>query len=214
MQLYETISEQAHDMRVPLYAVTMAVAARADTPALLTLHWHGFGRETPLRLDDASPPPRSLPGSAIQVPLRWHAFEELDSMLLDAAWQLGAWDVERQGCAPWWRLGASAKEALAGHRAFGDYPDCPPDEQALIVDAPDQQDLLRMAAGKGYVRWQFRPRVGGIWAQLDDPDDTVDEGGARQPPCPVPPQPYDRHRPGRLVYRLGRVERLILPDSY
>lgn len=215
MKIFETITEQARVMDMPLYAVTMAAAARVDTPVLLLMHWHGFQRSTPVTIPGVDIPPRALPGSALQLNHRWHSFEVLDYAMLEAAWQLGAWDVERLVQRPCSRLGADASEALACRRAFADYPDVESAEEVIVMDAPDRDELLDLAARKGYIRWMFRPRKGGIWQCLNDEDSTVEapEGG-RPLPCPVGPLPYDRDRPSRMVYRLGRVQRVIVPDTH
>ena len=212
MQILETISGQARAMRLPLYAVTVTAAARVDTPVLLILHWHGFRRATPVAVPHAPIAPRAVPGSAMQIDARWDSFGELESAMLDAAWQLGAWDVERITRRPWWRLGAPAAEALACRRAFGDYPDAPAGETPVLVEAPDREALMALAARKGYVRWLFRPRQAGLWRDLHDDDATLDRGDGRAPPCPVAPHDFGRV-PGRMVYRLGRGTRLIFPDT-
>jgi len=212
MNIFETISGQARAMGVPLYAVTATAAARVGTPVLLILHWHGFLRETALSLPGASPPPRPVPGSALQLDGRWASFPDLEAALLDAAWRLGAWDVERVMRRPWWRLGAPAGEALACRRAFGDYPDAPAGEEPVLLEAPDRDEMMALAARKGYVRWLFRPRLGGLWGQLGEEDATLDRGDGRAPPCPVPPRGFTR-APSRQVYRLGRAARLIRVDT-
>jgi len=208
MNVFETISAHAAAMRLPIYAVTATTVPRRDSPILLIIHWHGFGRETPLKLKDLSVRPRAVAGSALQIEVSGEDIETIEQSLLDAAWQLGAWDLERLVSRPWWRLGASAGEALAGHRAFGDYPDA--SEPALVMEAPDRDGLLRMAAHTGYVRWLFRPRKGGLWQQVEDEDSTLDGGGGRALPCPVRPYPLETGHGGRAVYRMGRVNRIIL----
>jgi hypothetical protein len=212
MELLETIQSHHGAMRLPLYAVTVTVPARAHTPVLLILHWHGFRRETAVRVPGVDLPPHAVPGSAVQIDEDWDTVATLDQAMLDAAWQLGAWDVERETRPPWWRLGAPASEALACRRAFGDYPDAG-GEETVVAHAPDREDMLRMAANRGYIRWMFRPRKGGVWADIDDEDSTVDLAGGRSLPCPVAPQPCVAGRSGRTVYRLGRVDHLILRDS-
>jgi hypothetical protein len=213
MEILETIQSHHSAMRLPLYAVTITVPARAHTPVLLILHWHGLRRATPVHVPGVDLPPHAVPGSAVQIDEDWDTVATLDQAMLDAAWQLGAWDVEREIRPPWWRLGAPASEALACRRAFGDYPDAAAGEETVVAQAPDREDMLRLAANRGYIRWMFRPRKGGVWAQLDDEDSTVDPAGGRSLPCPVPPQPCVAGRTGRTVYRLGRVDHLILPDS-
>lgn len=212
MQILDTICAQVQAMRMPLYAVTAAAAARAGTPVLLILHWHGFRRRTPLTLPGQTIAPRAVAGSAMQLSQRWASFDELEGALVDAAWQLGAWDVERLVQRPWRRLGAPASEALACHRAFGAYPDAP-DEEGVVMDAPDRDDLLELAARRGYVRWLFRPRKAGLWQSLDDEDATLGPGGGRALPCPVPRRAFDGRMPSRVVYRLGHGARLILRDT-
>ena len=113
MDLFDIVNEQIEAVRLPLYAVTVTAAARVNTPLLAILHWHGFLRETPLALPGIELPRRPVPGSAIQFELPWQALESVDETLLDAAWRLGAWElerVERRGCNT---IGASAGEALA-----------------------------------------------------------------------------------------------------
>jgi len=214
MKIFETITEQAQAMDLPLFAVTMSAAARVDTPVLLMMHWHGFQRATPLTIPGIHFLPRALPGSALQLNQRWDCFEMLDSAMLEAAWQLGAWDVERLVQRPCSRLGADSSEALACRRAFADYPDVETSDEAVVIEAPDRDELLELAAKKGYIRWMFRPRKGGIWQTLNDEDSTVAPEGGRALPCPVGPLPYDGASPSRLVYRLGRVERVIVPDTH
>lgn len=211
MDVFETITAHHKAMGLPMYAVTAAAAARAGAPVLLILHWHGFRRATPLRLADATPPARAVPGSALQIDAPWESPAALDQAMIEAAWQLGAWDVERVVRPAWRRLGAPAAEALACRRAFGDYPDAGPGEETVIAQAPDRDAMIELAARKGYIRWMFRPRKSGLWAQLDDQDDTLDAAGGRPLPCPVAPQPWNGRDSGRAVYRLGRVARLIVP---
>lgn len=159
MDIIETIAAHTRALQRPLYAVTASAIRKADTPLILTLHWHGFHRdgEPGRRL-------RSVAGSAVQLNLRWHDFAVLDRAIIDAGWALGAWDVERVARPPWWRLNAPVAEAVAGHRAFADYSDLPSVHDPVVVEAPDQRDLIALAARKGYVRWLFRPRKGGCGA--------------------------------------------------
>ncbi|WP_175920836.1 diguanylate cyclase [Burkholderia latens] len=209
MDLFDIVNEQMEAVRLPLYAVTVTAAARVNTPLIAILHWHGFLRETPLALPGVELPRRPVPGSAIQFELPWHALEAVDETLLDAAWRLGAWElerVERRGCNT---IGASAAEALACRQAFGDYDDGPSAECHLVDGAPDRDELMQLAARNGYARWLFRPVKGGLWRALDEPDDTLDADGGRQPPCPVLPRPA-RHRSPRTLYRLGAVRRILM----
>jgi len=203
MEILQTIQSHATAMRLPLYAVTLSAAAKPDTPLMLILHWHGFRRQSPLRLPGVALPSRPVAGSALQIDEAWTAMESLDQAMLDAAWRLGAWDLERVNHRPWWRLNAPQGETLACRRAFGDYPDNA-GEQHLLVQAPDQAAMLELAASRGYVRWLFRPRSAGVWSEMDADDATLEPDGRRSARCPVLPMPYNRHRAGRSVYRLGR----------
>lgn len=210
MDLFNAVHEQMEAVRLPLVAVTVTAARRLNTPLVAILHWHGFRRASPLVLPGIDIPHRSVPGSAIQLGQAWHCFEAIDEALLDAAWRLGAWDlerIERRGCNV---VGASAGEALACRQAFGDYNDTSA-EEALVDGAPDRDKLMQIAANEGYVRWLFRPVKGGLWRALEEPDDTLDADGGRLPPCPVLPIPRQRQARGRTVYRLGAIRRILFP---
>lgn len=209
MKVFETISAQSGAMRLPLVAVSAAAIARADTPIILILHWHGFRRATPVSLPGIKPPPRPIAGSAMQINQPWHNVETVDQAMLDAAWQLGAWDVERLERRPWWRLGAPDAEALACRQAFGEYP-AGAGHEPLVAETPDREELLRLAAIRGYIRWLFRPRKGGLWKEVEDDDGTLDGEGGRSLPCPVRPRPlHDRTANARTIYRLGRATRIV-----
>ncbi|WP_414442423.1 diguanylate cyclase [Burkholderia sp. 22PA0106] len=209
MDLFDTLREQMDAVNLPLYAVTVTAVARVNTPLVAILHWHGFRRATPLVLPGVAIQPRSVPGSAVQLGKPWHCFETVEAALLDAAWQLGAWDVERIERRACKVIGASDAEALACRQAFGSYDDGEPMDRHLLDGAPDREALMQLAAHRGYLRWLFRPVKGGLWQALDEPDDTLDADGGRPLPCPVPPRP---RRPGissRTVYRLGSVRRIL-----
>lgn len=210
MDLFGTLHHQMESVRLPLFAVTVTAAAQVNTPLIAILHWHGFRRATPLVLPGVGIPPRPVPGSTLQLDMPWRSFEAVDAMLLDAAWQFGAWDVERverRGCNV---IGASASEALACRQAFGDYGDEVALGPQILADGTDRVELMHLAACKGYLLWQFRPIKGGLWSALDEPDDTLAADGGRQPPCPVAPKPRRSNGQGRTAYRLGAVNRLML----
>src|SRR5690606_27889820 len=116
----------------------------------------------------------------------------------------GAWDVERVAEPAWYRLNAPVSEALACRRSFADYSDLPRSDDAVIVEAPDQQAQLELASRRGYVRWLFRPRKGGVWSQLDEDDCTLDADGGRSAPCPVALQREGRELRRKVLYRLGK----------
>ncbi|HTR06330.1 MAG TPA: diguanylate cyclase [Paraburkholderia sp.] len=209
MDLFDRLQEQTQSVRLPLFAVTVTAAAQVNTPLIAILHWHGFRRATPLVLPGVEIAPRAVPGSAVQIDAPWHSVEAVDAMLLDAAWQFGAWEmerIERRGCNV---MGASAAETLACRQAFGDYGNEVPRDERLVDGANDRDDLMQLAARRGYLRWLFRPVKGGLWQALDEPDDTLDADGGRHPPCPVKPHPHPSRT--RTVYRLGAVHRILLP---
>jgi len=204
MEILQTIHAHASAMRLPLYAVTLSAVPKAATPVMLILHWHGFRRQSTVSLEGVTFPPRPVAGSALQINTPWHQIENLDEAMLEAAWKLGAWDLERVTYRPWWRLNAPLEETLACYRAFANYPEDDA-ERHVMVQAPDQAELLEMASMRGYVRWMFRPRTHGIWKEVSDDDVTLEEGERRSTPCPVKAAAFDRHRPGRRLYRLGRA---------
>ena len=208
MQILQTIQAHVAAMRLPLYAVTLSAVAKPDTPVMLILHWHGFLRETAVKLPGIDIPLRSVAGSALQINTSWKAVELWDEAMLEAAWKLGAWDLERVTHRPWWRLNAPLEETISCYQAFASYPGSTPD-QHVILDACDQAELLRLAAMRGYVRWLFRPRAFGIWKEVGDDDVTLDTDDRRNTPCPVKAAEFDRHRPGKLLYRLGRARHFV-----
>lgn len=206
MDILTSIRDQIEAVRLPLYAVTVTAVRRPDTPLLLLLHWYGFRK-----MEGTQPPRRrAVPGSALQLNPRWLALEEIDSAMLDAAWQLGAWDMERsvrRGCN---EVGASAREAHECRQAFGDNPLAPSSEEHLVAEAPDRDELMQLAARRGYVRWLFRPVQAGLWRGIAE-DDTLDAEGGRTPPCPVAPRELGAPQRAPEVYRLGRIRRIVLP---
>lgn len=211
MDILHTITAQIASLKLPLYAVTLTAVPQPGTPLLLMLHWHGFRLEDPPGAPDRGRSYRPIPGSALQVNAAWQAIEELDAAMLDAAWQLGAWDMERterRGCNT---IGASEREALECRQAFGEHP-LSPAEAHLLAEAPDREDLMHFAAARGYLRWLFRPVRGGLWQETAE-DDTLAADGSRQPPCPVAVQAPRGGKAARTVYRLGSVQRLILPTG-
>ncbi|MDI3514431.1 MAG: hypothetical protein PWP40_1660 [Rhodocyclaceae bacterium] len=208
MDILTSIRDQIDAVRLPLYAVTVTAVRRPDTPLLLMLHWHGLRRDEAARAAPARR--RAVPGSALQLNARWHALEEIDGAMLDAAWQLGAWDMERsvrRGCND---AGASAREAHECRQAFGDNPLAPDSDAHLVAEAPDRDELMQLAARRGYVRWLFRPVRAGLWRAIAE-DDTLDADGGRTPPCPVAPRALGEPQRAPVVYRLGRITRIVLP---
>lgn len=208
MNPHDILQRQMDAFGLPLYAITVSAVPQTNTPLLAILHWHGFRRATPVTIPGIEIPPRPVASSAIQISERWRSFEVIDHALLDVAWQLGAWDLERLERRPCNTIGAPAGEALACRQAFGEYVDDRNGETRLVDEAPYREKLMRLAAENGYMRWTFRPVKGGIWQTVGDPDDTLQPDGGRRPPCPVLPQKTGRRN--HVVYRLGRVRRIIL----
>jgi hypothetical protein len=207
MQLLGCIEEQIQSTRLPLFAITLAAVPCPDTPVILTLHWHGFVREKLAENEGAQPVSyRSVPSSALQLNSRWQDLLTVDRAALEAAWELGAWDVaraERPSCS---RPGADSSETLDCLKAFGVFPFGAQADQVLMSDAPDADELISVAARFGYLMWLFRPVHGGIWQELAD-DATLLPDGTRQPPCPLAPVPPRGDRAHRTVYRFGVSER-------
>lgn len=207
MDLFDTVASQIEAVRLPLFSVTLTALPRRRTPLLLMLHWHGFRREQAFGQAAALKP---IPSSALQITEDLPDLEEANRLMLDVAWRLGAWELdrdERRGCNT---VGASEREALECRQAFGDDPLGRLGENQLVAEAPDREDMMRFGARVGYVRWSFRPVRGGVW-QATAQDDTLGGDGGRQPPCPVAAGAPTEQRSGRTRYRLGRIDRLILP---
>jgi len=208
MELLERIEQQIQATQLPLFGITLAAIPCPDTPVILTLHWHAFVRERIAQVEGAQPVAfRTVPSSALQLNQRWDSLLAVDLAALEAAWELGAWDIaraERPACI---RPGAESSEAMECMQAFGAYPFGSPGDQVVVADTPDADELLNLAARRGYLMWTFRPVHGGIWKEFAD-DTTLRPDGTREPPCPVAPIPPGADRARRTVYRFGVSERL------
>ncbi|HEX9687326.1 MAG TPA: diguanylate cyclase [Burkholderiales bacterium] len=203
MEILERIEEQIAASGLPLVGITLAAVPCPDTPLILTLHWHGFIKEKLADVEQAEAVSyTSLPSSALQLNDRWRDLVAVDRAAMEAAWELGAWDVaraERKGCM---RPGAPSTEALECLQAFGAFPYGINGSQVVVADAPDADELLRLAACRGYLMWLFRPVSGGIWAEVAD-DTTLTSRGRRPPPCPHRPIPPRCDGNRKTVYRFG-----------
>lgn len=203
MEILERIEDQIAATGLPLFGITLAAVPCPDTPVILTLHWHAFMKEKrgeAAGSDAVAFTP--VPSSALQLNERWQDLVALDRAAMEAAWELGAWDVaraERPGCI---RPGAPSGEALECLQAFGAFPFGTRGTQAVVAEAPDADELLQLAAARGYLLWLFRPVSGGIWADYAD-DATLTPGGRRPPPCPHLPIPPVCDRKRKTVYRFG-----------
>lgn len=203
MQILDRIEDQLAATGLPLVGITLAAVPYPDTPVILTLHWHGFIKEKLVAAEDAEAVSYTpVPSSALQLNERWHTLVAVDRAAMEAAWELGAWDVsraERPGCV---RPGAASTEALECLQAFGAFPFGINGNQVVVSDAPDSDELIQLAAERGYLMWIFRPVRGGIWAEYAD-DATLDEEGRRSPPCPHRPIPPTCEGKRRTIYRFG-----------
>jgi hypothetical protein len=211
MEVFDRITEQIDAVRLPLFAVTLTALPHANTPVLLMLHWHGFGPDPDGAGGSQGPAACSpIPGSALQLNLAWNTIARLDHAMLDAAWQLGAWELdreERRGCNT---PGAAEREAMECRQAFGGNPLDDHADPLLLVEAPDLEPMLQLGARLGYVHWKFRPVRGGVWVDTAE-DDTLSEDGGRRPPCPVAAKSTVGTRVSATRYRLGQGHRIILP---
>src|SRR5262245_51116026 len=109
MDLLERIEEQISATGLPLVGISLAAVPCPDTPVILTLHWHGFLREKAAANAPAYAP---VPSTTLQLNERWRQLAAVDCAAMEAAWELGAWDVaraEREGCR---RPGAASTETL------------------------------------------------------------------------------------------------------
>ena len=203
MELLDRIEDQVAATGLPLFAITLAAVPCPDTPVILTLHWHGFIKEKLVDIEEAEAVAYTpIPSSALQLNERWQNLVAVDRAAMDAAWELGAWDVqraERRGCM---RAGAESREALECLQAFGSFPFGINGNNVVVADAPDADDLVEVAARRGYLMWLFRPVRGGIWGDYTD-DATLIEDGRRNPPCPFLPIPPTCEGNRRTVYRFG-----------
>src|SRR5881392_1363361 len=96
MDLLDRIETQLISNRLPLVAVTVAAVPFANTPVVLTLHWHGFVETKLANVTDANVIAyQAVPSSALQLNERWDRIDDLENGVLDVAWELGSWDLAR-----------------------------------------------------------------------------------------------------------------------
>jgi hypothetical protein len=209
MQIFDAVSAQISAMGLPLFAVSATRANWPDTPLLLFLHWHGFRRATPLHLEGVDLPERAVASSALQFDGPWGSSVAAEEALLDVAWRLGAWQLERLQQRACNTAGAPASEAFACRLAFGDNATGYPDEPVIGGDQEARLEQMDLAARKGYLQWMFQPIKGGLWEGIGPVDDSLAPDGGRPSDCPIRPVPPTADK--RVVYQLGRHDRLILP---
>jgi hypothetical protein len=211
MQLLDCIETQLISNRLPLVAITVAAVPYANTPVVLTLHWHGFVEARLAEAGDASVVAyQAVPSSALQINDRWDGIAQLENEVLDVAWELGSWDLARMEAPPFVRPGATEQESLECMGAFGSLPLSIDGQPPVVAEVPDASDLIATASRDGYVHWLFRPVRGGVWAEVAD-DATLEQGGYRNPPCPYiaqPTRPGRHRRPRKVIYQFGRAARL------
>jgi len=212
MDLLDRIETQLISNRLPLVAVTIAAVPYANTPVVLTLHWHGFVETKLANVTDANVVAyQAVPSSALQLNERWDGLPELENDVLDTAWELGSWDLSRIEAPPFVRPGASEQESLECMGAFGTLPISIDGQPPIVAEVPDSDELIEAASRSGYVQWVFRPVRGGVWAEVAE-DVTLQDGGYRNPPCPVlasPPVDLAPRACRRHVYQLGRCPKLV-----
>jgi hypothetical protein len=207
MQLLDRIETQLISNRLPLVGITVAAVPYANTPVVLTLHWHGFVETRLAEVPDADVIAyQSVPSSALQVNDRWDRLDQLENEVLDVAWELGSWDLARVEALPFVRPGASRQESVECMGAFGSMPIAIEGQSPVVAEVPDANELIEAASRAGYLQWVFRPVRGGVWAGVAE-DVTLEQGGYRNPPCPylaTPARVGRTLRPRRVVYQFGR----------
>jgi hypothetical protein len=207
MHLLDRIETQLISNRLPLVAVSIAAVPYANTPVVLTLHWHGFVETRLADVTDANVVAyQPVPSSALQVNDRWDRLDELENDVLDVGWQLGSWDVARIEALPFVRPGGSEQESFECMGAFGTLPVLLDGQPSVVAEVPDADDLIEAASRCGYLQWVFRPVRGGLWADVSH-DETLESGGYRNPTCPVLAAPVrlgETREQRRVVYQFGR----------
>lgn len=210
MQLLDCIETQLIANRLPLVGISVAAVPFANTPVVITLHWHGFVETRLADVTDANVVAyQPVPSSALQLNERWDRLEELEHAVLDVAWELGSWDLARQEAPPFIRPGSSTQESVECMGAFGSIPVAIDGQPPVVAEVPDGDELIETAGRSGYLKWLFRPVRGGLWSAVAD-DVTLESGGYRNPPCPILAAPTKAGRRRRVVYQLGRSSGIAL----
>ncbi|MCZ7566156.1 MAG: diguanylate cyclase [Burkholderiales bacterium] len=199
----EIIEDQLVANRLPLAGVTIAATPYANTPVVVNLHWHAFV-EVKLAPESTVVAHQPVPSSALQVSSLWERFQDLENDALEAAWELGAWNLARVEARPYARPAAAHQERIECMTAFGVSPHDIEGEPVVVSEVPDAEELLDVAARAGYVCWQFRPVWCGLWKDVAC-DETLEPGGYRNPHCPVVGESYLPGRARTVVYQLGRA---------
>src|SRR5690349_6152453 len=83
MHLLDCIETQLISNRLPLVAITVAAVPYANTPVVLTLHWHGFVETRLAEAGDANVVAyQAVPSSALQINDRWDGIAQLENEVL------------------------------------------------------------------------------------------------------------------------------------
>jgi len=199
--ILDVIEDQLVANRLPLAGVTIAALPFPNTPAVVSLHWHAFVEKasTP---DRAAPLYQCVPSSALQINIRWDQFQDLEADVLEASWELGAWDlrrIEAPGCG---RARSPARAYTEMQTSFGVSAQVIDGERVFIAEVPDAEELVGAAARAGYVHWEFRPTWCGLWKDLAA-DVTLEKGGYRNPRCPLSGCAYEPGDARTIVFQLG-----------
>ena len=211
MELIERIEQQMAATQLPLFAITLAAVPCPDTPVILTLHWHAFVRERLADIEGADTVAyKPVPSSALQLNERWEDVLTVDRAALEAAWELGAWDVARAERPSVTRPEPSRAKRSSVCRPSVRFPSAWTATKSWCRMRPIPTSLLNVAARRGYLMWMFRPVHGGIWKDVAD-DATLRADGTREPPCPVEPvRPAGRrHAQDGLSIRKGGAHRTL-----
>ena len=204
MELLDCINEQLTSNRLPLVGITVAALSCPDTPVILTLHWHGFLKDrSPEREEGGTLTLAPVPSTSLQINDRWSELAELELATMEAGWELGAWDVVRAERPACMRPGAPGREVIDCLNAFGQCAVPYRASELVLSEAPDADELIKLAAHCGYFCWQFHPVFGGLWSDVRD-DVTLNTEGKREPQCPLSPRPpQGKSGSHRTVYKFG-----------
>ncbi|MFA5912023.1 MAG: hypothetical protein WC830_00550 [Burkholderiales bacterium] len=206
MEFLDAIESQMVSNRLPLAGISIAALPCADTPMVMSLHWHGFiEHETEAELGRQFSY-EAVPTSCLQVNRRWRDLREVENAVMDVAWELGSWDLTRFEMRPCMRPAAPTQEAIECHMAFGQPHPFVDAKLAPVTEVDDAEDLLDTAGRHGYLLWRFRPVRGGMWEEVSE-DASLQPGGYRNPPCPQISCEFSDTRclrqPRSVVYRFG-----------
>jgi hypothetical protein len=210
MHLLDRIETQLISNRLPLVAITVAAVPYANTPVVLTLHWHGFVETRLAAVADANVVAyQPVPSSALQINDRWDAIPQLENEVLDVAWELGSWDLARMEAPPFVRPGATEQESLECMGAFGSLPLLVDGQSPVVAEVPDARELIEAASRTGYVHWLFRPvraaACGPKWRRMrrSSRADIAIRRARISPRRHAPAPPL-----AQVVYQFGRCARL------